>query len=233
MVAINTNVEYSEPVKGVPVASLAYVLYEQNGGVCAATRHAVVKGRLQLGRVIDLDMLASDLASRERAATVELLPESVVVATPSMLAWTSPQRLADMWFRVTGRHTSYRVWWPRLLWLADRRGHGLRVFALASGRRPQMATRLYHAPLMNINHAGHLCEGTARLPATVNIAAMPEIEACVFESCFTHINHNATLRGGADNKQHVAYWRNKGRTRERVRVQEMTPYRRLGEVLNA
>lgn len=233
MVAISREIDYSDPVKGIPTAALAYVLYEQNGSVCAATKHEVVDGRLQLGRVIGLDMLARDLASKEAAGAVELLPPSVLVVSPSLLVWTSPQRFADMWFRVTGRTVCYRVWWPRLVWLADRRGRGLRVFALGGGGRPTLRTRLYHAPLMNINAWGTLCEGSATLPPSVNIATMAEVEACVFESCFTHTNHDKTMRGGADSKRHVAFWRDKGRTRERVKVSEMTPYKRLEEVLGA
>lgn len=232
MVAITESVNLSNPVKGVPVAKVAYVLYEQNGGVCAATRHPVEKGRLKLGRVIALNTMSRELAAQEPRGSVTLLPPSVVVSSASLVAWTSRKRLGEMWFHVGGKHTAFRVFWPDLIWLADRQKRGLRVFALGSARRPTLDTRLYHAPLMNIGQAGHLCEGSATLPTTLDVAAIPAIEACLFESCFTHVNHQHTIKGGADNKRHLAFWRGKSRQRTPVRVKELMQYKRLGEVLN-
>ena len=70
-------------------------------------------------------------------------------------------------------------------------------------------------------------EGRARLPNVVDLASIEDIERCVLDSCFTHVNHKQTLKGGADDKAHMAYWRAKQRTGEGVRVRELVYWGRV------
>ena len=80
-----------------------------------------------------------------------------------------------------------------------------------------------------IGRNGQLCEGSAKLPRQLDERHLHEIEACVFESNFAHVNHDATLKGATDNKAHVAFWRNKERLKEAVKVKELVCAGTLGE----
>lgn len=231
MVAINTTVGLSKPVSGQPVAKVAYVLYEVHGHIGAVTRHAVRGGRLGVGQAVSLENLGKALNQGGDAELAVLLPANVVAYSKNLMAWTTNARKARMWFNVGGRHLGFRVTWPPMFWIVDRQRESLRVFALGSAKRPTAQTRLYHAPLMNIGADGVLCEGTARLPKTLSIAEIGEIEACVFDSCFTHTNHTGTLKGGADDRTHLAYWRNKERTCARVKVGDLTYWGRVEDAL--
>jgi len=84
---------------------------------------------------------------------------------------------------------------------------------------------------MNIGGEGTLCEGSARLPRRLDEGHIGEIEACVFASNFTHVNHDQTLRGIEGNREHVTFWRRKEKLKDRVRVAELVRKGRLGEVL--
>lgn len=221
MVQVVTNTLLSKPVKGIPTPSVAYVLYEANGGVCAATRHEIEEGALGIGRAISLRSLGQEFARVDESGHTALLPANVLASSASVIVWTTSSRVAPMWFHVMGRHRAFNVEWPHLLWILERRKRVLRIFALGSGRRPCADTRVYHAPLMNIGPNGSLCEGSAQLPRDLEVANLEAVQACVYESCFTHVNHERTLKGGADNRQHVAYWRAKERARESVRVSEL------------
>jgi hypothetical protein len=70
---------------------------------------------------------------------------------------------------------------------------GLFVAALTSTRRPTERTRLFHAPLMNVNGQGHVCTGSADLPNAVTLATLPAWEAVITHTFFTHVNHSKTL----------------------------------------
>lgn len=231
MVSIIKEAKLSEPVRGVPQARQAYVLYEDERGVCAATEHAIVDGRLRPGRVVSLHGLGERFGRATGADIPRILPPEVFVSTQTIFGWVSGARYAPMWFAMQGRQWAHRVWWPNLLWLAGRKSGRVRVFAVGSSRRPAGSMRLYHAPLMNIGADGSLCEGSARLPRIMHEGVLEAIEKCVYESNFSHINHQETLKGGASDREHVAYWRDKERTKERVRVGELKPWGRLNEAL--
>ena len=227
MVAINTEVGISKPVSGKPVPKVAYVLYEVYGGIGAVTRHTVSGGRLGVGQAVSLEHLGNALKQSDDQETLALIPANMVAYGASLMAWTTKARKAPMWFNVGGRHLGFRVIWPPMLWLVDRKRRSLRVFAMGSARRPHEKTRLYHAPLMNIGANGVLCEGTARLPEKLSLGEIEDVERCVFESCFTHTNHHGTLKGGADDRAHLAYWRNKERSKAAVRVAELNYWGRV------
>ena len=227
MVAFNTSVALSDPVSGIPEPKVAYVLYEVGGEFCAASRHGIKDGKLGVGQAVGLGRLSREFEDRDIEPRAQILPENLIAYSRTVLAWISKGRMAPMWFNLRGRHICYRVKWPHLLWVANRRSPSLRLFAMGSSCRPGMATRLYRAPLMNIGPDGVLCEGSARLPSVVDLASIEDIERCVLDSCFTHVNHKQTLKGGADDKAHMAYWRAKQRTGEGVRVRELVYWGRV------
>ena len=231
MVSIVKKPTLTDPVRGVPTADRAFVFYRDDKGYCAATEHQVRNGKLGLGRVVSMRNIGDRFARITDAGAAFILPESVFVSTQNQFAWVSPARQHPMWFRVNSRHWAHRVWWPHLLWIADKRRRRLKVFALGSKRRPTMNTIVYHAPLMNIGVDGSLCEGSARLPRRLSETVLSEIEACVYDSNFTHVNHDHTLRAAPDNRAHIAYWREKERSGNRVKTRELIRVGRLAEVI--
>lgn len=231
MVCVYDNLSVSSPVKGAPVAATAYVLYRAGSSYCTATQHSVSDGVLGLGKVVPLKALVEQFQNVQPSGVPDLLPDSVFVSTPGLFGWTTRGRFRPMWFNVADKRRGFSVCWPNLLWLADTNKRSLRVFAIGRSGRPSYDTRIYHAPLMNIDLRGFLCEGSAQLPERMEVTTIDAIEACLFESCFTHVNHHHTLRGGAGDRAHVAYWREKERSRKAVRVRELTRAGRLRDVL--
>ena len=232
MVRVLDNVNLAKPVDGVPVAAKAYVLYEANGAVCAATRHTVVNNQLGLGRIITLQRLRSEVRDAAETSLCEFLTPNTLVHSEQRLVWHSKAVKAPMWFQLQGKTRGFEVWWPNLLWDVDRVQRRLNVYALGSGRRPTLSSKVYHAPLMNIDRCGLLCEGSAHLPRQLDLSNIKKIEACIFESAFTHTNHDHTLRGGASNSQHVKFWREMSKSKDKVRVKDMTALGNLKEILS-
>jgi len=229
MVSVVDKVTFSDPVKGVPVADRAYVFYNDGSGCCAATEHNVRQGQLGPGRAISLRSIGERFNRITGHDVLCVLPPEVFISNQHLFAWHTASRYAPMWFSVGGRQFAVRVQWPPLVWIVNRRDRGLRIFALGRSSRPAMDTIVYHAPLMNIGSNGRLCEGSAKLPRQLDERHLHEIEACVFESNFTHVNHDKTLKGAKDNKAHVAFWRNKERLKEAVKVKELVRAGTLGE----
>jgi PRTRC genetic system protein B len=231
MVTIAKDVDVSDPVRGVPVAERAYVFYDNGSGYCAATEHLVRNGKLGLGKVVSMRSIGDRFARITGNDRPILLPENVVVSGGSKFAWYTKARRDDMWFNVNGRRFACRVWWPNLLWIASKSNRQLRIFALGRGSRPTAESTVYHAPLMNIGGGGHLCEGSARLPRRIDEEHIAEIEACVYESNFTHVNHDQTIRRAKTNKDHIAYWRRVEKEKRRVRVSDLVKIGKLGDIL--
>lgn len=85
---------------------------------------------------------------------------------------------------------------PALLWQANK--HSLTLFALATNRRPNERTALYHAPFLNVYEGGNVCMGTV----DVNIKNSASIEEFTsawqgyfFNSYFSHLvnGHNPII----------------------------------------
>jgi len=231
MVSVVENVNLSEPVRGVPVADVAYVFYHDGNEHCAVTQHRVREGKLGPGRVVSMRSISERFAKITGSNATCLLPERVFISNQKMFAWHTQAHYAPMWFSINGQQWAHRVWWPNLVWVVDKQQRRLRLFAVGRSTRPTLETVLYHAPLMNIGGEGTLCEGSARLPRRLDEGHIGEIEACVFASNFTHVNHDQTLKGIEGNREHVAFWRRKEKLKDRVRVAELVRKGRLGEVL--
>lgn len=220
----------------------AIVFYEnENRQVCNVVHHKVKADQsLGLGRVISGEHLVKSMLTRLQANQSygeELLPSNVLVDNDDRLIWHTSRHISTMWFRVGSNAESMRVEWPPLLFIATKRGlKKMKVFALGSNARPTPSTRLYHAPLMNIDGSGEVCQGTAVLPKRISVSSIGECEDTIVRSKFTHTNHNFTLRGGATNSEHMAFWRSKAAARstspERVKVSELAfSGKRLGDIL--
>jgi PRTRC genetic system protein B len=231
MVHVVEQANFSEPVRGVPVAKRAYVFYHDGSDYCSVTQHEVREGSLGPGRVVSLKGVGERFARMTRSDAPCLLPDNVFVSNGRMFAWVTTSRHAPMWFSINGRQWAHRVDWPHLLWIAYKDRPRLRVFALGRASRPRLDTVVYHAPLMNIGSDGSLCEGTARLPRRMDESRLADIESCIYDSNFTHVNHDKTLKGRPGNREHIAYWGDQEKLAASVKVADLVRRGTLAEVL--
>lgn len=179
------------------------------------------KARMGSGNLIGPERLA-DIADRlsetaARHAAEDVLPANVIAHSSNMVAWHVPSRRRPMFFASGAAQgveapLTCHVAWPNLLFVA--RGGKLWLAALESGNRPQADTSVYHAPMMNHSTQQGLCFGSVAMPAEAAVETLPDFEAAVFESYFTHCNGLNNLRykqqrqanQQASNNAHIAFW---------------------------
>ena len=154
---------------------------------------------------------------------VAYLPPKVVSLSNRHCVWLAKSRGREpLWFNCGGMTLKVDAPWPHLLYGANRNGK-LYVAALGSSRRPAVSTRLYHAPLMNVDAFGRVCTGTADLPASCGIPDIPAWEQVMHDTCYSHVNQSHTLNlgkpsGGKPNRRgkplrevtnalHIKFWR--------------------------
>lgn len=201
----------------------------QGGGSVVLMSHEIVKtGRgveLGAGRPLsdgDIEGLLRLLEGRSHAA--RWLPETLLLQERGRIVWFRPAAQRRMYFRpVVGKPFNVKVWWPNLVFEARR--ERLRIAAYAGRERPCATTPLYIPPLMNVSDDGAVCRGSANEQIGTEPEDVPRWEAVVFETNFSHVNSQHTLRSrkAVNDAAHLRYWRGKAKRGERVRPRELTP----------
>ncbi|MBD1389435.1 hypothetical protein IC617_08350 [Neiella sp. HB171785] len=221
-----------------PTPEKAWVFYSGNINYdvkCTGiVEHSIRNGKLGAAKPLNEAQIleAVNQLDASSACSTSMIPEQVLLNTPTRLAWYSKRRVGVMWIRNGGTH-HLMVEWPPLLWRVDfQRQPVLYVRALLHNTRPSEKTRTFKAPLMNISDNGAVCQGTATLPRQIDIAAIPAIEATIYESVFTHVNGRDTFAGiGNDNSRHIAKWRSLAQSTGRVRRGDLTLCETVGEFI--
>jgi len=138
-----------------------------------------------------------------------IIPANVLSMSSNHLAWTVKGSVKPMYFKLRGASKGFKinVPYPTLLFVANQRG--LSIAALKSNRRPTEKTKLFHAPLMNIYKDATVCLGDSSMPTDITPSTQEEIEALIFKTNFSHINHEKTLNNKQEisDKKHLAFWR--------------------------
>ena len=151
-----------------------------------------------------LDVLSNTSQSSNHYLEPEILSHST-----TQIAWYMPGAVRKMWFRVGNSVQSVRVPWPTLVFCA--RPRTLSIAALNTPARPRADAKLFHAPLMNVHANTQLCTGSSPLPEACSLSARNEYEAIVFDTNFSHVNHDRTLKlndpKAVDTKHHLKFWR--------------------------
>ncbi|MCE2571719.1 hypothetical protein [Motilimonas eburnea] len=238
-VSTNNSSEQLTPApKPTPIAALT--LYGFDSKVVAISRHKINRdGRTGQGQLVDpqacLTLLMNDLTQSNKddsKASNVILPQNILINNAKGVCWHTKRQRRRMWF--TGKdHVCLNVEWPPLLWCWSVDG-GIHIFALASNTRPTMNSRIYHSPLCNINGKGSLCVGSAKPTVSTSVHHLKECEASLFDSNFSHTNGSHThkleiYQGSAGN---FKYWREKEKTKGRVKVAELQYYGTLAETLD-
>lgn len=174
------------------------MLYETNEQIVATAHDVRVDNgtlALDVGRVVTANQ------QRELALTMlgfggarEIIPPNVLIHDTDFMVWHVAGCVRSMHFRENQKVTIFQVPYPSLLFVAS--GNGLSVYGLATDERPTKDTPLYHAPLMNIYADARLCLGSARLPDGLGISDIPAWEELIFNTAYSHTNHDRTLRIG-------------------------------------
>lgn len=207
-----------------------------------ATKHVInEKNQLCAGTVVDpIDIIHATLeATRTRQGSVapqvksQLLSPRVVIDDHQRLVWHSKAQDRPMWF--SGREcgtATLRVWWPNLLFVLNKRQTCLSVFALATGARPHANTPIYRAPLMNVDEKGVICLGSATLPKDTSNTNIVEMENCLYDSNFSHLNVTCDKHPHmADDKAHVAYYRERQHARTPFKASDLLRVGVLNDLL--
>ncbi|MCB1810534.1 MAG: PRTRC system protein B [Candidatus Competibacteraceae bacterium] len=176
------------------------------------------------------------LAGLEPSRHIDWLPPELLAQGEDYRVWWTPGKVRPMWFLCQDKRLGLRVPWPTLLWLAHKKT--LWCAALAKNARPSPASPLYHAPLMNIDAQGQVCIGTAAIPSEHSAESQAVWEAILFESNFSHANHQETLKRKSvvSTEQQLSFWQSQaGKKRFPVPVlnpMETTVQDWLDEVLS-
>lgn len=136
-----------------------------------------------------------------------ILPTHVLHINPSengSVLWYTKAQEQELFFVESLEIPNGKANVPPMLWLANK--ENLFVFALASDRRPNEATQLYHAPYFNVYESGNVCMGTVDVNIK-NSASVEEFiaawESYFFNSYFSHlVNEHNPIKGNS-----VSLWK--------------------------
>ena len=193
-------------VANLPVPSLAILfhtknsdVYQQRGSLSMVTAHPVTmdgNGVPQLcpGRPLTPadERGVLDLLTGRKSADVEILPPTVLARRDDMVMWWLPPQVRPMHLRLAdGRYLAEDRMWPNLVAMVS--GRTLFLAAIKGGSRPVASSVLHHAPVGNVYGDTRVCTGTCSLPFGSALACVPEWEAVVFNTAFTHDNHDTPI----------------------------------------
>lgn len=141
----------------------------------------------------------------------ELIQENVLFTSDEILMWWTPPQIRFCWFDVDwhkdkkGRdrlqNVSGNMPIPSLLWVLKRSKasgvwQGVYVYGLAGTTRPTETTKMYRAPLLNINEDGCVCWGNGKIPSGRTQRDIPEWMNAFFDSTFSHFNQGSPFKKG-------------------------------------
>lgn len=174
---------------------------------------------------------------------IPLIPENLLMDTGGTLVWHIPRRQASIWFK---RGKSERLWveWPAMILAVKKESKEFFAYAVGTNRRPTSTTLVYKLPMFNIWSDGKVCQGTATIPAEITQHSAEPISRTLIDAIKTHTNDTdlfrpAVLKAFAATKSDTntlyQYWKAKsaseGEQPQRVRMSELAPVGKLGELL--
>ena len=121
-----------------------------------------------------------------------LQPDNVLYVNPygeGLVIWYTPPMKQTLFFKKETRIKDGAAYVPALLWRASKAE--LWIHALKTDKRPTVSTPLYHAPLFNTAHDGHVCIGDVEIKSLDNASLnqfMKVWQDFFFKSRFSHLN---------------------------------------------
>ncbi|MCY9870508.1 hypothetical protein [Vibrio barjaei] len=166
-----------------------------------------------------MDMVTLPTTSNTQA---ELTDERVFLDNAQYLGWTyQTTDKTKLFYSHETKVIANSFPFPPLIFLLHKTKRTLSIYATQHKTRPKMTTRLYCAPLPNINNFGHVCLGSLVLPKENNIDAISE---AYFQSTKTHLNNKDLFRGKSVTNQEYYNWALEViKTKRKVSVKELAP----------
>lgn len=244
MIAIENEHFFSKShVTKVRTASLQAefaLVFTHAGEMTLATRHLINNNTLQAGKPVNPEQILEDIVmdnkrmqqvEKDTPNAITFLPQNLLIENAQHIVWYQKSQSRPMWFCV-GRTLQLRVNWPAVLFIVNKRSRTMLTFALASNQRPRPSTRLYRAPFMNISGSGAFCLGSATLPEVINSDNLDQMETCLYDSNFTHINDQSlTHPCFSTNEKHLKMWRKLAKTNKKIKVTDLPYIGRLASIL--
>lgn len=178
------------------VATSAMIVYQNSGGESLCTINKIVNGRIQPGAAVDGKKLAgifNSIGNVDLAAPMKMVWQNprILARGPNSVLWYAPPCRREIFFschhKQLQKYSGKMFPYPGLIFLARR--DELLVYAVKS-RRPEAATRLYHAPFWNISDRGRIC-----LPSGSHQKHTPEEwENVFYNSAFSHAGTSPVSR---------------------------------------
>lgn len=221
------NIVLGSEAKLHPV--MAVLLYKRVAGDGGSSLLVVEHGaevengkvRLGAGRAASEQAITEIVSNLSGALNVapRVIHSRVLVDVPGLFAWWMPAGKRIFYFDVDNfnredvsearkalRNRKATLPHPALVFV--QRGVGqpsTYVFALCESERPQGATEVCMAPMLNVNNGGWICWGSTRLPAAPVQESFTAYEEAFFGSTFSHLNQqNMVEAGGRSMYQFVA-----------------------------
>jgi PRTRC genetic system protein B len=168
---------YGPKTKGISFASV-HEPYRDQGGA----------PYLDAGRPITVEFLRTLARGLGLQMSLEILPETILVRTPDVVAWWVAAAVRPMFFSATsdGKTLSGKVYPHPPLVFAVEGDHGLRIRALLENRRPDRHSAIAIAPYWNISADGVVCLGDTPTPHSASLDSLSEWVDGFFRSEFTH-----------------------------------------------
>ena len=164
------------------------------------------------GKLMSHDCIISvlkDMVDMKQTKAIQILPDNVIAQGDDSLVWHVPGRVRTMLFKHGKKTTKMAVHYPSLIFKVI--DNTLSVAASKFKRKPKADDILYHSPLMNIYSDGRVCVGTADCPSDSDIESMAEWEKVIFDTIFTHTNHDKCLLNKSQTStttdQLYAFWK--------------------------
>ncbi|CAM5366493.1 PRTRC system protein B OS=Stutzerimonas stutzeri OX=316 GN=G7024_19865 PE=4 SV=1 [Stutzerimonas stutzeri] len=195
---------------GTHTESIALLLHRNDrSAVVEVTSHSVIPAQdngfvLGAGRLFsqqDKDRIADILTGTR--STLAFVSDKALARdnSGSNMVWYTPPRMATVRFK----QDEYQVPMPLLVYVQTE-GQPLRVFAAKGKARPGPTTKLFVAPLGNINTNGTMCAGNVQLGrfqgTEADIAAR---EAFAVEARNTHLGNTAPVKGATTHELFEAF----------------------------
>lgn len=216
---------------------LALVFHSTPTAEHFVTRHRVTKQGFSRGVLIsvnELENITKNLSGTQKEA-MTLNDERVLFEDAKTLVWFCKSRIHPMWFSENNSiPKAYMVKWPNMVMKVSKTRRTLKICATATSSRPTVDTNVYKAPIWNLADDGDFCLGSAHLPQQISQTSIDEIEACVFDSQFTHRNGSKLLKVARERGSYFSVLREKEESRSRFYAKEldmMNSFKTLGQWL--
>lgn len=161
----------------------------------------------------EAEALAKALTTEKQKQTaflqsVGILPTTILHINPSAnkgsVLWYTKAQKRKLYFIESLGIPSATACIPPMIWQATK--NSLRVFSLASNRRPTEKTPLYYAPFFNIYQDGRVCTGSVSIDIKNSVSVQEFTsawEVYFFNSYFSHLmGENNPVKGNC-----VSLWK--------------------------